>query len=193
MYFFAPNTEIKNILARVTGRNRSEILGVLGTRVFDGITISNSNANLFLINPNGILFGKNASLDVGGSFVATTANGVQFGEQGVFSATNPEIPQLLRVNPSAFLFNQINQNAGIQNNSKVPAGVQTLSAFQAFGLRVPDGKSLLLVSGNVNMDDGQLNAFGGRVELGGLAEPGNINLFVDGDNPLLSLSGFSYY
>jgi filamentous hemagglutinin family protein len=102
VYFFAPSAEIQNILARVTGGNRSEILGILGTRVFDGST---TNANLFLINPNGILFGENASLDVGGSFVATTANAVQFGEQGVFSATNPEVPQLLRVNPSVFLFN----------------------------------------------------------------------------------------
>ena len=88
-YFFSPNAEIQNILARVTGRNPSEILGILGTRVFDGSTLTGSNANLFLINPNGIVFGENARLDLGGSFVATTADGIQFGEQGVFSAINP--------------------------------------------------------------------------------------------------------
>lgn len=181
VYFFAPNAGIQNILARVTGGNRSEILGTLGTRVFDGISISNSNANLFLINPNGIVFGEGARLDVGGSFVATTANAVQFGEQGVFSATNPEVPQLLRVNPSAFLFNQINNQAGIQNNSVAPAGQNPIGR-NVLGLRVPDGKSLLLLGGNVNMDGGQLNAFGGNVELGGLAAPGNINLVVEGDN-----------
>jgi filamentous hemagglutinin family protein len=55
-YFFSPNPEIQNILARVTGSNRSEILGTIGT-------FGNSNPNLFLINPNGILFGSRASLD----------------------------------------------------------------------------------------------------------------------------------
>jgi len=72
-YFFSPNVEIQNILARVTGGNRSEILGTLGT-------LGGSEPNLFLINPNGIVFGENASLDVGSSFVATTANGIKLGE-----------------------------------------------------------------------------------------------------------------
>ncbi len=54
-YFFSPNANIQNILARVTGNNPSEILGRLGT-------FGNSSPNLFLINPNGIVFGKNASL-----------------------------------------------------------------------------------------------------------------------------------
>ena len=71
-YFFIPNADIQNILARVTGNNPSEILGRLGT-------LSSSSPNLFLINPNGSVFGENASLDVDGSFGGTTANGVQFG------------------------------------------------------------------------------------------------------------------
>ena len=173
-YFFSPNAEIQNILTRVTGNNRSDILGTLGT-------FGNSQPNLFLINPNGILFGENASLDVQGSFVGTTANGVQFGERGVFSATNPEAPALLTVNPSALFFNQVNAQASIQNNSVAPAQ-QSPAGEDAFGLRVPDGKSLLLLGGNVSMDGGGLNAFGGRVELGGLAEPGTVALDINGDN-----------
>jgi filamentous hemagglutinin family protein len=172
-YFLSPNSSIQNILSRVTGSNKSEILGRLGT-------FGESEPNLFLINPNGIVFGKDASLDVRGSFVATTANALQFGLQGFFSATNPQPPsQLLRVNPSAFLFNQINQNAAIENNSVAPAG-QDSAGFDAFGLRVADGKSLLLLGGNVLMDGGKLNAYGGRVELGGVTEAGNINLAVNG-------------
>ena len=73
----------------------------------------------------------------------------------------------MTINPSALLFNQINQNAAIQNNSVAPAGKDP-AGFNAFGLRVPDGKSLLLVGGNVSIDGGRLNANGGRVELGGL-------------------------
>ncbi|MEH2416315.1 two-partner secretion domain-containing protein [Nostoc sp.] len=171
--YFANPTGIKNILTRVTGSNVSNILGTLGV---DG------GANLFFINPNGILFGNNARLDVGGSFVASTAKALQFGNQGYFSATDKNVPSpLLTINPSALWFNQINQNAVIQNNSIAPAG-QDLQGLDIFGLRVPDGKSLLLVGGNLSMDGGQLNAYGGRVELGGLAAPGNVNLLFNGDN-----------
>ncbi|MEH2041486.1 beta strand repeat-containing protein, partial [Nostoc sp.] len=170
--YFANPTGIENILTRVTGGNASNIFGTLGV---------NGAANLFLINPNGILFGQNARLDVQGSFVGTTANGVQFGNQGIFSATNPQAPPLLTVNPSALFFNQLNQGAAIQNNSIARAGTDP-AGFNVYGLRVPDGKSLLLVGGNVSMDGGELNAYGGRVELGGLAAPGNVNLLFNGDN-----------
>ncbi|MEH2227262.1 two-partner secretion domain-containing protein [Nostoc sp.] len=170
--YFANPTGIENILTRVTGGNASNIFGTLGV---DGA------ANLFLINPSGILFGENAQLDVQGSFVGTTANEVQFGNQGIFSATNPKAPPLLTIQPSALFFNQINLGAGIQNNSVAPAGIDPAGS-NALGLRVGDGKSLLLVGGNVSMDGGRLNSYGGRVELGGLAEPGNINLVFNGDN-----------
>jgi filamentous hemagglutinin family protein len=171
VYFGNPSS-IENILTRVTGGNASNIFGTLGVL---------GAANLFLINPSGILFGENAQLDVQGSFVGTTANGVQFGNQGIFSATNPKAPALLTIQPSALWFNQLNQNAGIQNNSIAPAGVDS-SGVNWFGLRVGDGKSLLLVGGNISMDGGKLFASGGRVELGGLAESGNINLVFNGDN-----------
>ncbi|MEH2084311.1 MAG: filamentous hemagglutinin N-terminal domain-containing protein [Nostoc sp.] len=170
---FNNRVDIQNIISRVTGGSVSKI---------DGLIYANGTANLFLINPNGIVFGENAQLNVGGSFVATTANALQFGNRGFFSATEKNIPSpLLTINPSALLFNQINQNAAVQNNSIAFAGTDP-AGFDAFGLRVPDGKSLLLVGGNVSMDGGELNAYGGRVELGGLGEPGSVALSVDGDN-----------
>ncbi|MEH2236704.1 two-partner secretion domain-containing protein [Nostoc sp.] len=170
--YFANPTGIKNILTRVTGSNISNILGTLGV---DG------GANLFFLNPNGIIFGQNARLDVSGSFIATTANSFVFGDRLEFSATNPQSPSaLLTVNPSALFFNQL-QAGRIENRSIAPAGIDP-AGFNAYGLRVPDGKSLLLVGGNVSMDGGQLNAFGGRVELGGLAAPGNVNLLFNGNN-----------
>ncbi|MEH2035801.1 S-layer family protein [Nostoc sp.] len=174
--YFANPTGISNILTRVTGSNISNILGTLGV---------NGSANLFFINSNGILFGNNARLDVAGSFVASTANSFVFGNGLEFSATNPQTPSaLLTVNPSALLFNQITA-APIQNNSVALAGFNK-SGFDAFGLRVADGQSLLLVGGNISMDGGRLNAFGGRVELGGLESAGTVGLNVDGNN--LSLS-----
>ncbi len=164
--------DVQNIFSRVTGGSVSNI---------DGIIKANRTANLFLINPNGIVFGENASLNVGGSFVGTTANAIQFGDRGFFSATNPEAPSpLLTINPSALLFNQI-AAASIQNNSVALLAEKDPAGFDVSGLRVPDGKSLLLVGGNINMDGGQLNAYGGRVELGGLAARGSVGLNVDGD------------
>ena len=164
--------DIQNIFTRVTGSSVSNIDGSIRTL---------GKANLFLINPNGIIFGQNASLNIGGSFVATTANAIQFGQSGFFSASNPEAPSpLLTINPNALFFNQIAVSP-IQNNSIAPAG-EDPAGFKVSGLRVPDGKSLLLVGGNISVDGGELNAYGGRVELGGLAEPGNINLQVDDNN-----------
>ncbi|MGQ9871340.1 two-partner secretion domain-containing protein [Leptodesmis sp.] len=70
-------------------RRKSDILGTLGV---DG------GANLFLLNPNGILFGPNAQLDVRGSFVASAANRFVFGNGLEFSVTNPQAPPLLTIN-----------------------------------------------------------------------------------------------
>ncbi|MBD1835394.1 S-layer family protein [Cyanobacteria bacterium FACHB-472] len=181
--YFNNAADVQNIFSRVTGGSISNI---------DGLIRANGTANLFLLNPNGIIFGRDASLNIGGSFVATTANALGFGNLGFFSASNPEAPSpLLTINPSALLFNQIT-TAPIQNNSMAPAGT-TLAGAKAFGLRVADGRSLLLVGGNISMDGerlnvfgGGLNAFGGRVELGGLVSAGTVGLNVDGNN--LSLS-----
>jgi filamentous hemagglutinin family protein len=67
--YFANPAEIKNILTRITGGNPSNILGTLGVL---------GNANLFLINPNGIIFGPNARLDIRGAFVGSTADSLIF-------------------------------------------------------------------------------------------------------------------
>ncbi len=174
--FFNNATDIQNIFSRVTGGSVSNI---------DGIIKANWTANLFLINPNGIVFGKNASLNVGGSFVGTTANAIQFGNQGFFSASEPNTSALLTVNPSALFYNQIAAGASIQNSSTAPAGV-TPTGLNTSGLRVPDGKSLLLVGGDITMDSGRLRAYGGLVELGGLAATGTVGLGVDGNNISLS-------
>jgi filamentous hemagglutinin family protein len=168
-YFYSPGPEIKNILARVTGGNPSEILGLLGMS-------GDSNPNLFLINPNGIIFGQKAQLQVRGSFVATTANAIQFGNQGFFSASTPDVPPVLTVNPSALLFNQIgagsiiNKSVALNQRNRVIDGKSTVE-----GLRVTDGNSLLLVGGNVELQGG-VHALGGRVELGGLAGTGTVGL-----------------
>jgi len=159
-YFDNPEA-IRNIFSRVTGSDPSDILGRLGV-IQAGSSDVLGNANLFFINPNGILFGPNASLDLGGSFAATTANGMQFGEQGFFSATSPEAPsQLLTIDPSAFFFNQV--SGSIENQSTA-------------GLRVPNSQSLILLGESVSLTGGRLYAPGGRIELAGVTSNGWVSL-----------------
>lgn len=159
--FFNNATNITNIISRVTGGLPSKI---------DGVLQANGSANLFLINPSGVLFGPNASLNLGGTFLVTTASAIQFGNQGLYSATNPASPPLLTVNPSALLFNQL-ANQPIASQAR---------------LQVPIGQSLALVGGNVLLNQGVLLAQGGRVELGGLAGKGIVELDGSGNNLHLS-------
>lgn len=186
-YFIVPDANVLNILARVTGVNPSQILGVLGTRqqLADGNFIPTS-ANLFLMNPNGIIFGAGAQLDVGGSFVATTANAIGFGNNAEFSTTSSVDAQnpLLRIDPSVFIFNQV--TGRIENRSTAPAGVSNRGTFLGIpplnvrGLRVPDGRSLIILGGDVVVDNSGLNAFGGRIEIGGVAGTGRVNVGTSG-------------
>ncbi|ABA22424.1 Filamentous hemagglutinin-like protein [Trichormus variabilis ATCC 29413] len=173
---FINDPSLTNIFARVTGGTASDVQGRIGTQ---------GTANLYLINPNGIIFGTNASLNIGGSFVATTANAIQFPGGAEFSLNSSVSPDnhLLRVNPTAFLFNQI-ANQGI--NSIENRG----------SLGVPNNKSLILLGGNIAptshatggilLDNGRLGALDGRVEIGGLTAPGSVGINVKGNN--LSLS-----
>lgn len=176
-YFRNPSDSIQNILTRVTGTNRSEILGTLGIFNATGIT---SSPNLFLINPNGIFFGRNASLDVPASFVGTTANAVRLGSTGLFSASAPETSNLLTVNPSAFLFN-VASSSQIINRSAATGTATGLvlngaSDRSISGLQVLDGQSLLLLGGDVELSGGSLTVPSGRIELGSVAGNGSVSL-----------------
>ncbi|MGI2906928.1 filamentous hemagglutinin N-terminal domain-containing protein [Tolypothrix sp. VBCCA 56010] len=156
-YFTNPDG-VANILTRVTGVNRSNILGTLGVL---------GNANLFLINPNGIFFGPNARLDLGGSFFGSTANSLIFDNGFEFSTTNAIAPPLLTVNIPVGL--RFRDNPGNITN-----------ASSNFGLEVLSGQTLALVGGDVSLDGGVLIALGGKVELGGLKAAGTVGINNDG-------------
>jgi filamentous hemagglutinin family protein len=157
-YFNNP-LAVENIFSRVTGRNISNI---------NGLIRANGTANLFLLNPNGIIFGPNAALNIGGSFMASTADRLVFDDGSSFSARNPETPPLLNVNVPIGL--QFGPNPGnIINQSVATVNEQTV------GLQVQPGKTLALIGGNINLDGGFLTAHQGKIELGS----GGANSFVD--------------
>jgi filamentous hemagglutinin family protein len=168
--FYNP-TGIENILSRVTGKNPSNIFGLLGVL---------GNANLFFINPNGIIFGPNARLYVNGSFLASTANSLVFDNNFKFSATNPQTPPMLTVNIPIGL--QFRDNPGSITNQSVAVD----NSDTPVGLQVPSGNFLALVGGNISLNGGIVTVRGGRVELGGLAGAGTVGLSMDGNNLRLS-------
>jgi filamentous hemagglutinin family protein len=168
LYFSNPSG-ITNIFSRVTGGNASNIEGVLGVL---------GNANLFLLNPNGIIFGPNAKLDIGGSFIASTASSIKFSDGIEFSATAPESSPLLTIAvPTGLQFG--NAAASITNRSQA----------DDTGLQVPTGKTLALVGGDIAIEGGLLTAERGRIELGSVAPTSLVSLTPIAQGWLLGYEG----
>ncbi|MFB2837299.1 filamentous hemagglutinin N-terminal domain-containing protein, partial [Floridanema evergladense] len=165
--------DVRNIFSRVTGKSISNI---------DGLIKANGTANLFLLNPNGIIFGPNARLNIRGSFLGSTANSIKFGDGIEFSATNPQGTHLLSINVPIGL--QYGKSAGeirIQGKGQgYSFGATEKFNSELNPLEVATGKSLTFVGGNVIVDGGILQAPGGRVELGGLAGEGTVGINADG-------------
>ncbi|MCC5669909.1 filamentous hemagglutinin N-terminal domain-containing protein [Nostoc sp. CHAB 5784] len=157
-FFNNDATLIQNIFTRVTGNSASNI---------DGLIRANGTANLFLINPNGIVFNSNASLNIGGSFIASTANSLNFSDRIKFSTVNSQTPPLLTINVPI----------GLQFGTN-PGSIQVLGS----SLEVNPGQTLALVGGNMQLDGGQLLAQGGNVELGGMADNGTVDLSINGSD-----------
>ncbi|AUT00547.1 filamentous hemagglutinin [Nostoc sp. CENA543] len=157
-------TDIQNIFSRVTGGNVSNINGSIN---------ANGIANLFLLNPAGIIFGQNASLNIGGSFVGTTANSIKFADGFEFSAVNPQNTPLLTFsvpiglqmgsNPGAIVFN--GSGYGLER-----LGNAALRATSESNLQVKPGKTLTLLGSNISMVESRISSSSGNIELGSVKE-----------------------
>ncbi|MFG6100278.1 filamentous hemagglutinin N-terminal domain-containing protein [Leptothoe sp. ISB3NOV94-8A] len=163
---FANPVDIENIFSRVTGVNSSSILGTLGTL---------GQANLYLINPNGILFGPEAQLDVRGSFVGTTSNGVTFDNGYIFSALNPDVPPLLAINSPMGLSSWLPATGNITNEGNLTAGQDLTLQGLSLNLhnQISAGENLtLLATDTLTARDSDSHSF--------IASAGN-NLTLQGD------------
>lgn len=157
---FAASPALQNILSRVVGGDPSVINGL--------IQVTGGNPNLFLLNPAGIIFGSNASLNVPAAFTATTANGVGFDSGQWFSALDGNDYAGLVGTPGVFAF------TGSQPGAIVNLG----------NLSVTSGQDLTLLGGTV-VSTGQLSAPGGQVTVA--AVPGTSLVRVSLPGSLLSL------
>ena len=153
---------IANIFSRVTGDSISSVDGTLRT---------NGGANLFLLNPNGILFGPNANLDIGGSFVATTADRVLFPGDRSFSASQPTAAPLLSFNMPLGL--QFGTNPGAitvtgpgNQVTAVPGFGLTDDSNRPLGLALTNDHSLALLGGEIRFPGGNVTTLPGTLDVG---------------------------
>ncbi|PAX52898.1 two-partner secretion domain-containing protein [Brunnivagina elsteri] len=163
---------ITTIFSRVTGGNVSNIDGLIRT------LNSNNPVSLFLMNPAGIVFGQNASLNIGGSFVGTTANSIKFADGIEFSATNPGATPLLTMSvPIGLQMGQTPGTITVQNTGHrlIEGNAPLKMGATPSGLQVAPGKTLALVGGDITLDGGILTAPSGYLELGS-AKAGTVNV-----------------
>ncbi len=160
---------VSTIFSRVTGGTVSNIDGLIRT-------INNSNPiSLFLLNPSGIIFGSNASLNLSGSFIGTTANSIHFRDGVEFSAANSSTSLLTMSIPIGLQFGQnpgsikvqgTGHNLSLPNFSNPIQGGENISG----GLQVKPGNTLALIGGDVTLNGGILAAKSGRVEVGSVVQ-----------------------
>ncbi|MGK7906295.1 MAG: filamentous hemagglutinin N-terminal domain-containing protein, partial [Synechococcus sp.] len=157
---FLANPQLDNILGRVVGGNPSTIDGL--------IQVMGGAPNLYLMNPSGIVFGSNASLNVPADFTATTATGIGFGDENWFHALDFSDFLNLNGDPNQFVFDVA------EPGSVVNAG----------DLAVGEGQNLTLMGGNV-VNTGELSAPEGTVTV--TSVPGSNRVRVAQAGSVLSL------
>jgi len=164
--FTGPNS-INNIIGRVTGGTQSWIDGLLRSTI-DG-------ANLFLLNPAGMFFGPNATLNVKGSFHVSTADYLRFDDGERFYVNPAENSVLTVAPPQAFGF-----------LSESPTRI----SIQESLLEVPEGETLSVVSGNIEIVGGTLRAPSGRLSLASVASSGEVIPNAQDEKPDLKMDTF---
>lgn len=158
---------ISNVLGRVTGNTGSNIDGLLKSTI--------PNADVYLINPNGITFGSNASIDVPGAFHAGTANSINLSDGKQFNASKADDALLTSSSPAAF---------GFLGNTPSNNGTITVNGAQ---LNVKASKTLDLVAGELDIkNNAKLMAPAGEIRLVALKGQGTVSVQLDseGKTPL---------
>ncbi|MBD2088573.1 filamentous hemagglutinin N-terminal domain-containing protein [Microcoleus sp. FACHB-1515] len=157
---FQNGSEIRNIFGRVTGTARSQI---------DGTIRTNGTANLFLLNPNGIVFGADAALNVAGSFVATTADRITFADGSSFRAVESPSPLLTISAPIGLQFGR--SPAEILSRAGANLEIESIDDPVTSGLET--NQTLALIGGDVTVRGGFLRS--NQIELGSVGSGGSVS------------------
>ena len=174
---FQHDGAIANIITRVTGGSTSRINGTIQA-LLDGSTDDVGTADFFFINPSGIVFGSNAQLDIGGSFIGSTAESLQF-EDGTEFSVNDANPLLTISVPTGLQFGTdpgTIRITGTGHNVVLNPEFTVNSIDRPSGLEVVSGNTLGLIAGNLIVNAGNLTADSGRIELGAVSDDSRIEL-----------------
>ncbi len=147
-----------NILSRVTGGTPSNIFGEINTTSFPG-------ANLYLINPSGVIFGQTATLNVSGSVIASTADSIRFADGRRFNAVPGPQDALLSSAPIAAF--------GFLGPNPKPIVIQG-ATLQTEQFRGDHAKALSLVGGDIVIEGATIKASGG-IDLVSVAAQGEVS------------------
>ncbi|MDM8561097.1 filamentous hemagglutinin N-terminal domain-containing protein [Candidatus Parabeggiatoa sp. HSG14] len=161
--FRGPNS-IENVISRVTGGQPSYINGLLKSEM--------PNADMYFINPAGMMFGENARLDIQGSLYISTADYLRLGNNGRFDAINPAKSLLTTAPPSAFGFLDNNIGAIEVNGSLLEIFPRETLAFTGGDIFIR-GKTLAFADGKI-LRGGILTSLGGKIHLTSLASQGEV-------------------
>ncbi len=190
---FSGPDNVQNVISRVTGGNLSHLDGTLRSTI--------PNANLYLLNPSGIMFGPNAKLEIQGSFHASTADYLRLGDGGRFEARQPLNSLLTVASVEAFGFlTSTPAPITLQDSHLSVSERQTLSLLggdlSLSGQRVLEGTgaprfntfkhSIAPIS--IPMYTSQLTAPAGQINLASVAAAGEvkwIDSHLDLTSPLL--------
>ena len=145
---FLSQPNIQNILGRVVGGDPSVINGL--------IQLTGGNSNLYIMNPAGIIFGANASLNVPAAFTATTANGIQVGNAWFGMNTSASDLKNLTGTPNAFAFTS--------PTTPLAQGQTTGVIVNQGNLSVSSGNSISLVGGIV-INTGTISTPNGKINI----------------------------
>jgi filamentous hemagglutinin family protein len=157
---FSGPAAVHNILARVTGGNASSIDGLIHSTI--------PGANFYLLNPNGVMLGPHASVDVSGSFAVTTGDSIRLSDGKSFNARpGPADALLTSAPPVAFGF--LTANSGV-------------ISLQGSQLTSAPGKTWAFAAGQVQLNNANLNT-GGVVIRGGRLTMAHSRIAVAASNP----------
>ena len=133
--------------------------------------IGGNNPDFFLLNPNGIVFGPNAQIDIGGSFIGTTAERVRFADGTEFAANSAVVGPLLTMSvPTGLQMGAASRGIQINDTGYTLLAPFPLTVNSSSSLRVSSGKTFALLGSDIVLTGGLVSAPAGRIELGSVQE-----------------------